>query len=88
MEIEKKIWLPNGGLSEHEASVERRFNNEFKSVCEKYGVVCLSGAYVMKHDMKKGKLITFGSPSKAWLDASWQRMRLHVSDLITRGMIK
>jgi hypothetical protein len=83
MEIEKKIWLPH-----EEITIESRFNRELKGVCEKYGVVCLSGAYVMKHDLKKGQLITFGTPSKAWLDASWQRMRLHVSDLITRGMIK
>jgi hypothetical protein len=88
MEIEKKIWLPDSYGKEHEHKVETRFCNEFKGLCEKYGVVCLTGAYVMKHDLKKGQLLTFGSPSKAWLDAAWQRIRLHVSDLISKGMIK
>jgi hypothetical protein len=81
---EKKIWLPKG----QEDRTDEKFRSELTRLCEEYRVGAAVVVYVNFNSPTKGKIMILGQPSCKWLDATWQRIRLLSSDLITRNIVK
>lgn len=67
---------------------DEKFRHELTQMCEKYRIGTMIAMYVKFSDPQKGKIMIVGQPSAKWLNASWQRLRLFTSDLITRGKVK
>jgi hypothetical protein len=84
MEIEKKIWLPPN----QDEMNDQGFRKGLENLVQRHRVGTVIVMYVNFADPQKGKVMVIGQPSAAWLNASWQRLRLFISDLITTGKVK
>ena len=83
-EPEKKLWLPKSA----DEPTDGKFREEMNNLMVRYRVGAAAVVYVNFNAPSRGKIMILGKPSKGWLDAAWQRLRLLASDMITRGMVK